>query len=309
MIYTESEKDSLRRFMRVESPLATFARSLRNDGTKAGDVEPDLLKGIDVDNLPDDLKEKLTAANDQFKTTLKEKQTSAAEKAKAEELAKQHQARADRNFELLRKHNLIGADGKPTVGDVEDPKVASLQTLTNKIAKEMNVKPEVAGQYAQMMQIALAEQEKSILEKVGGGLRDTFQTVGSLQGDRLLAAAELADKEGILQIDEVHKTVKDNLDALILSGTQILPETIENLKDMAYGKYVKGLSPEEREKVLTTPIQQQTSSFSTRRGGIVSAPVTRTHQGGGEPVAANPETSAAVAATLAHMKRGMKGAK
>jgi hypothetical protein len=304
MIYTESEKDSLRRFMRVESPLTTYARSLRNDASQAADVEPNLLAGIDVDNLPDDLKAKLTEANNQYKTTVKTAKDTAEAKDKADKLAREHQARADRNFELLRKHNLVDSTGKPSVEGVDDPKVASLQKLQDKIAKQMNVKPEVAGQYAQMMQIALEEQEASIMQKVGNGLQSTFQTVSSLQSDRLLEGAMAQDKDGILQIDTVYKSVKENLDALISQGTTIIPDTINNLADMAYGQYIKGLKPEEREKVLNP--QTVTPSFSTRRGGAVNAPVIPAHRGGNEPIAANAETAAAVAQTVALMSKGLK---
>ncbi len=304
MIYTESEKDSLRKFMRVESPLVTYARSLRNDGSQSAEVEPDLLKGIDVDNLPDDLKAKLTEANNQYKTTFKTAKEASAAQEKADKLAREHQARADRNFELLRKHNLVDSTGKPSVEGVEYPKFASLQKLQDKIAKQMGVKPEVAGQYAQMMQIALEEQEASIMQKVGNGLQSTFQTVSSLQSDRLLEGAMARDKDGILQIDDVYKSVKTNLDALIAQGTTIIPDTINNLADMAYGQYIKGLKPEEREKVLN-PVTP-TPSFSTRRGGAVAAPVKPNYSAGNEPTAANAETADAVAQTVAHMNKGLK---
>ena len=305
MIYTESEKDSLRRFMRVESPLATYARSLRNDASASAEVEPDLMKGIDVDNLPDDLKAKLEEANGKYKETFKTAKAKETEATKALELARNHQARADRNFEILRKHNLVDETGKTTV-NAPDAKVASLQKSADRIAKEMNIKPEVASDYAKLFQIEREEMKKELMVELGTALNPTFQTVGSLQTDHLLNAAMNNDAEGILQIKEVYDVVNDNLQALVQSGTQIIPETIQNLKDMAYGKYVLGLKPEEREKVLNKP--NATANFSTRRGGsAVADPVIPVHCGGtGTPTAANAETAAAVASTVALMTKGMK---
>jgi hypothetical protein len=314
MIYTESEIDSLDKFMRSESALTKFYRSLRMEDQKPDpSKEADPFAGIEIDtlDLPDDVKAKLTNAKTSVATLQQEKKTIAEEKKKAEELARSHQARADRNYEILRKHNLNDDPNKPLAGGDD----AILADMVKEIKGVIPGITDDAALANAKIQLAMGRRfQDDTFKRVEKGLNPYLGTTSSMYADKLLNEAKLPanDPDSIFAIPEVAKSVKESLDALVAAGNTILPDTVSNLKDMAYGKHVLSLKPEERQKLM----EKKETTFNTGgsqfgSGNPSVAMLQQRRQPGQAPVPANAETAAAMAQTLGHMKKGfnLKGDK
>lgn len=302
MILTESEIDSLSRFMRAESPLASFARSLRMEEVKqTTSTDADPFAGIDWDNLPDDLKETLTKAKENVATLQQGAKDLAVEKAKSDKLAKDHQARADRNYEKLKQHNLEKDTGSPTAtGD---------DAVLAEMSKEIvNLVPGLTSEQALAQAKIQLAMGRKFQQATYQGLNPALGAVADMHANRLLSDAILSrnDSEGVFQIPEVMDSVKLGLQQLVQQGTTVTPETIVSLRNMAFGNHVLTLKPEERTKFM----EQKSTGFSTGGstfGGQNSSVATlQQREGSGKPVAANAETAAAIAQTMEHMKKGFQ---
>ncbi len=326
MILQESEKDSMRRFMRVESPLVANARSIRNEAedgkSGAGDEgknvekEADPFAGIDIDNLPDDVKATLEKARGGFATLQQETKAAKELATKNEKIAREQQARADRNFEQLRKHNLVNAKGESSVNS-EDGDAEKIEALARSfVAKVPKLDMEVARLQATLHIESQKAGKAELFKEIGNGLAPALGTVGSLYAEKLFAEAQLPknDPQGIMQIPEIAASIQDNLAFSVQHGQTITAEMVSNLRDMAFGKYVASAKPEDRAKLFDMKTESRTQGFSTAGhsgSGGHFATLQRQQSSGNKPTAANPDTQAAVEATLASMKRGfnLKGGK
>jgi hypothetical protein len=320
MIYTESEKDSLDRFMRRESPLTKFYRSVRGEGQAASgtSAENDPFAGIAIDDLPDDLKEKLTKAKGSFATLQSEAKTAKEKADAADKLSKDHQARADRNFELLRKHNLVDSVGKPTVeGNNADD--ALTKALTDELVKT-GLTPEAAATYAKIQLATNKVLKPELFKEIGANLNPMAGAVGEMYAGKLLAEAMLPknDPDNYFTIPEIETNVKTNLDMLVKGGATINAETINNLKSMAFGQYFSQLKPEQRTEFMNRGQQQQSTQFGTggpnfgSTGNFATLQRQQSQQGQA-PAAANTETADAIRKTMDLMVKGtgvkLKGTK
>lgn len=316
IVLTESEIDSLNKFIRRESPLVEFARSIRNEGQPAVDAEPepfDLLKGIDIDNLPSDVVEKLKAANSEFCNIAKSEKEAKELAKKNEQTARDQQARADRNYEKLRQHNLVDVNGNPSSTNTNDPEAQILQQLTDEFIKE-GIDPKIAATHAKLQIKAQKVLEPNLFKKISQGLNPALETIGDMHAGRLLAEAQLPknDPDGFFEIPEVANKVQESLDLLVKNGATITKETITNLVDMAHGSYLRTTPEDKRVK----PKKEEGMRFSTSgtRSGVKGNPQNRSAilQNQGAPRAADAETQRAIDATVAQLKMGMnfkKGAK
>lgn len=309
MIITESEKDSLSRFMRRFSPLNEYARSVRNDASS--DVvaaENDPFAGIAVDDLPDDLKASITKAKDAFATLQTTSKATKELADKNDKLAKDHQARADRNFELLRKHNLIKSDGTASVSGGDDGSDAMLKQIANALQQELNLAPDAALAHAKIQLAANKIIKPEMFKEIGTSLNPTFGAVSEMYAGKLLAEAMLPknDPDGYFNVPEIETIVKTNLDMLVKGGATINIETIDNLKSMAFGQYYQKLKPEQRTEFMNRGKSSQFSSGAPAFGspGFAGLQRMQQQQNGSAPRAANQETSEAMDKTMALMLRG-----
>lgn len=320
MILTESEKDSMRRFMRVESPLVANTRSIRNEveqGKAVADGEgknteiTDPFAGIDFENLPEDVRASLEKAKGSFATLQTENTESKKLATKNEKIAREQQARADRNYEQLRKHNLVNSDGTSSINSEGGEDAAKIEALAKSFVAKI---PSLNIESARLQATLLIEAQKSfkpeLYKEIGAGLSPALSTVGNLYAEKLLVESQLPknDPQGILQIPEIMEMVNSGIANLVQQGTTITSDTILNLKDMAFGRHVAALKPEERAKFFDMKPESKQQQFSTAGhfGGQGNfAMLQQNREASGKPIAANGDTATAVDATLASMKRGM----
>lgn len=314
MIYTESEKDSLRRFIQVESPLVSYARSIRGeaaaqstatDGKETTETTFDLLAGADIDNLPQDFVDKIKKANADLNEAAKFKKEATTEKEKLTKLARDQQARADRNFEKLRQHNLVDSQGNLSTGNTADAnELAILQNLEKALIAK-GFPADVAKAQASVQFEAFKIFQPETLKQVGTALSPALATVGDLHATQLLTQAKASESLApYFAIPEIDKEVNESLAIMAQNQATITPDTIERLVDMAYGKLERTQTPEKR-----TELKEKIVSFNTKgtvtAGGGHNANPPSFRITGQAPVAANSETAAAMAETMARMTKGM----
>lgn len=308
--------NELKEWLRAESPLVSFARSIRGegesansddaskaDGTGGDNKEPQiksLLEGIDLDELPEEVAEALKQRDADFATLQNNKIESDKKQQELTEVARNHQSRADRLHEKLRQHNLLD-DGKQGQRANDPVEIYKQQFLKD------GLKPELAEAYAKMFATAGNVTKDSIIKELTPVLGGLAQGVGDLSAERILQSEMLVNPA--LAIDEVNKEVRENVSALVQNGQPVSRETIQSLIKMAYGE----IAMKNPEKLATlqveTPRQVTTSTRMTYPGAghVVSPPNNR--RDNGTPTPANAETAAAIAATIGHFKRGTPSAK
>lgn len=315
MIITESEKDSLRNFMRVESPLTSYARSLRNDAssqavesdvTKTGDDKTyDLLAGADVDNLPQDFLDKIKKAQADLEKFQKDTKEHTTEKDKLTKQARDNQARADRNYELLRKHNLVDSQGNASTTSTTDAnELAILQNLEAKLVAK-GFSPEVAKAQATVQYEAFKVFQPETLKQVGTALSPALSTIGNLNTLQLLGEAKQSETLApYFAITEIDKEVNESLAIMAQNGSTVTSDTIERLVDMAYGKYERTQTPEKKKETREAIVNFNTKGTTVAGGGNNPNPPSF-RVTGQVPVAANSDTATAMAATMERMTKGM----
>ncbi len=306
-ILSSSIKDELNAWNRAESPLVSFARSLRMEGPtdesddpKKGsddDSKPSLLKGIDLDNLPEDVRESLMEREKEYISNYTERQKVEAERAQAIELAGKHQSRADRFHGFLKAHNLDPDNDKPPTKKESELYESELTASL----LEDGLKPDVAKAYAKMLAKTAPIISRHVAKDLSTGLAPMVSIIGDLRADQALqeARSEKNDPDGILDIPEVLTKVTENLKYLAQAGSPIDLATIESVKFMAYGQHISK-NPESR------PGKQQTALATRLRGmggGHVNSP--RSRGSGDAPQPANQDTANAVQATTALMLKGL----
>lgn len=312
----------LEQWFRAESPLASFARSLRAEdkstdpsttgaqgqqqqqATGDNNKATDPFEGLDLDELPDDVRETIEKARKDVAILQSDKQRLEAERVNLDKLARDHQSRADRFQERLKSHNLLD-DGN---GNGHRQQVDASDEIAEDLKAQFTadgMKPEVAGTYANMFAKSQKLMIPSLLKQIGTALGPMSMTVGNLQADRLLSAAQ--DGNAILQIPEVLTAVRSNVAALVQSGSPVSAGTIDSLTKMAYGELAM-TKPE----ILKQQTQQPPMKLHSRGGNGMTSHITLPpNQRNGEPVPADAETARAASIVAEQMKRGMgkKGGK
>ena len=307
-MHKESEKSELASWLREESPLVTFSRSLRCEGStpgssedanKGGDKPVSLLEGIDLEELPDEVREALLERDKSFAILQADKTRLETEKQRVEELARNHQSRADRLHEVAKRHNLLEEPGRQQKQD--DPHATLVQTYKERFIAD-GMKPEAAEAYAKMFAMSTQVTEQNLKQQLAGIVSPLIQTVGDLTADKLLAQASSGahDPNGLFEIPEVAQEVNEHVANMVRTGSNVSLEIIQSLAKMAYGEYV--LKNPDKPKA-------QSMKMATRQtypgAGNAPKPPQYTRQQGEAPVAANSETAAAIAAVTGHFNRGL----
>lgn len=293
-----NDREEFMRWNQRESSLVTFARTCRNeDPAPDGDAaakEPSILTGIDLDNVPDDIRELLIARDTEFKTlqtSLKEAETK-SQQALLE--ARNHQSRADKFQGALKAHNL-DPETKPQSPKDSD---AAFDLLKQEFMAD-GMKPEVAEGYAKIFAKAMPTISNTISRSMATTLAPFVGVIGDMKAEKLLNDAYNNDPDGIFQIPEVQKGVTATIKYLASTGQTIDDDTITSIRNMEYGKHVLA-NPDARR-----PVANVIATRLAGRGGGHHVQLPRDAKTGA-PQAANEDTARAAEATLSRMLKGMK---
>jgi len=294
---TSEIKAELSAWMRSVSPMTAYLQSCRMEekgasaaaqasGKQPDDSPTDPYAGIDLDELPDNVRAAIQKSRGEF-TTLQTQVKEAATKAdKAEHFARNVQSRADKLERVVKTHNLP-VDGNPTAPS--DPQaVLEADFIKN------GLKPEAATVYAKMF----VDSEKRVESRILGQLGPLAASVGDLRADSLLANAQ-GSKPQVFAIPEVAKSVRENLSVLVQQGAAISDATIEHLTQMAYGAYAMNnpVKP-------AAPMQQVLPSFgNTMQSGVL--PNHTQPPANGAPQATQAETVAIMNQIGVHLRHGL----
>lgn len=305
MLITEDQKNELNDWLRPHSRLVTFARSLRmedppREGGNPDDAkpkEPSLLDGIDLDNVPEDIRKILVDRDTEFKANKVSLTKSEQDKQQLIETARNHQSRADRFHGVLQAHNL-NPDTKPLDNKEEN---TYLLEIKNSLMQD-GMKPELAEGYAKILAKAGPIIAAQASKQLATSIAPMVAVVGDMKADQTLheARSEKNDPNGLFEIPEVFNLVAENLKHIASVGGPTDLNTIINLRDMAYGKHIQ-TNPEAR--------RSGGISLTTRLSGMGGGgnPIQPRNNGRiGEAQAANEETARAVDSTLSMMLKGIK---
>lgn len=308
----------LSEWLRPISHLAAFARSVRGEGetdenagtqqqqqqvTGAVSAPVDPFADIDLDELPDETRLKVEAAQKQFALSQKAIKDAATEKETLLKQTREHQARADRNFETLRKHNLVDTSGNPTVGKpggLED-NPAYQEILQAFIAD--GIDPKIAAIQAKMHFRAGSVQQKHFYR----GMAPLANDVVAIQANSILE--RMSQSDPAFSIKEVGDAINTGIANLVKSGTDVNEQVVTNVRNMVFGDYVTR-NPDWQTKIVKSqnvPAQQPRESIRRGGGGGIGfsgagVPVAGLPEG---PTAANAETALAATATMEFMRKGL----
>jgi hypothetical protein len=308
---TPEQLDELAAWLRPVSPLTSYAKTLKcnldsetttEDSTTSGKVdEPSILKGIDMDTLPPEVRDALVARDTEYKLNLTQLNKIQTQNEHTVAELNRNKSRADKAEYKLKQHNLQGEDHRAS-----EPNVATevLSAFEAAYIEEGHSAAQ-AKVLAKTMARALPIYERVIGNSVAQTVAPMAQAVGNMQANDALQRAVLEDSDGLLAGNpELYEAVKQGASFLSNSGQAVNADTIANLIDLNYGKLHRAGKIMKQEQIITR--NQGVGNLSTRmRGGDMPTP--RGYQpSNGEPMAVNAETGAAVAATVAAMTRGLK---
>lgn len=313
-----SVEEQLERWNRPLAPSVVFAKSLRAEGPAAtgavvpgGDPgqqqqqqqPPDPFEGLDVDNLPEEAREKITKLRGEFASLQKDKDALTKEKEGLTVLARTHQSRADQATAKLQKHGLIEDPNQPPdTNTVTEKKVAAL----TKRFVAVGMEEATAKTLAKMQIEAFAELGPDLLKEVGGALGPTVRNVGEMQVDRMLEAAARTDAYSeVLGDQDVFDGARALLLTMVGQGARVDQPTLETAIKITVGERAMK-APSDQNHNPQPPQQRQVTSVNrgTRFSGGPSAPL-QTRQGSQAPVPQNAETAAAGAKIAAMFKKSV----
>lgn len=305
---TQDQKREMEEFMRPVSPLVSYAKSLRMEekkeggspgsgGPSADDAQKiiDHFEGIDIDELPENVRGAIAKARETITTTTAAAQTAETRRTQAEQFARKQQSDADRLRGVLQHHNL--GNGSPTnqPPNLEGDKLAArVQRFIDK-----GLKPEAAKVYAEMFQEESAIQEREILARVS----PLAGAVGSVQAQQVLGEFETSHAN-LFAIPEVAKQVRDNVAVMVQQGNTVNSASVNHLLEMAFGAYAMK-NPGEVSKLNSAAAAVPNFSGG---GGMNTGGGHRSNANlpaDGKPVATQPETSTIIAAINAQMIRDL----
>lgn len=299
----KTKETELNEWLRRESPLVEYSRTIRNEGPSAaqgspegdaGSADADPFANIDFDELPDNIRENLTKIKGEFgkyQTDLKE----LTEKtAKIEHYARQQQSRADKLQQTVQRHNL-NPDAPAPQADPNDPTSSPAYAKYLAHFKSMQLPDEQAAAMAKMFIGASKIQQEEMENRFGTALRPLVNSVGNLHADRVLETAIAQDQTGVMAIPEILNGVRDAIAVVVQNGNPVTPEIIQQLTNMQYGQYIRS-NPGRIAAPVGTPagnpgyMQVPTFNPLAATGGHY-VPANLPQPTG--PVAANAETAAA----------------
>lgn len=293
----EDLKNELREWMRKESPLTTYYKSLKCEGADqsgASDadkakVEQPAFSQEELDELPTDVKARLTKLLDDNKTTKATAAELETKRQQTETFARSQQSRADRLEGVVKSHNLP-IDGQSVVQ--QTPEQAAINSRYERL-KAGGMEDKAAMAYAKMLADEAKQQREEILSTLG----PLVGSVGSMQADRVLSDAKNGYQQVFANV-ELSQQIHQNVENLKKAGTPVTKETVDHLVSMAWGSHI--LKNPEAMKQQQTQIPQFGSTFSG--GGHYTPPISQQNQA---PTATQPETVSIISALSAELNRGL----
>lgn len=184
---------------------------------------------IDMDELPDNIREQLLKLREQSKSTFDQSQELERKRKAAEDFARKQQSRADQLEGIVKKHNLGGEPGGGNPPVSADAK--QVQELTQRLVAD-GLKEEQAGAYAKMLATAGNVERDRIYREMA----PLFAEVGSLRAESVLANARHQYKQ-VFDVPELSKAINDNVAVLLGQNKPVDDKTIQHLVSMAWGQY------------------------------------------------------------------------
>lgn len=250
----------------------------------------DHFEGIDLDELPDNVRGAVQKARESITTLSTSASTSERQRAQAEIFARQQQSKADKLAAVVSKHNLDpDASSKPNLaGDKHAERVARIMGTVPGISKEL------AETQARMLGAEADELRKEILSQVGA----VAQNVNHVNAAQVLSAKEI-EKAEFFAIPEVGKLVRDNVAVLVGQGQEVSSQAVDHLISLAVGQHLinGGKMPEKQ----TEQIPNFTSN-NLRGGGHVRLPSNSNDR---TPPTSDPQTTSIMSAINVHMRQGI----
>lgn len=309
IIYKELEEE-LRDWMQPFAGSVRVAKSFKNEGEQEEKqeqkIEPeDPFAGVDLENVPDDVKARLTELKVKFANLQSDTTKAKTEKEAVELQSRQHQARADKFDTELRKHNLHPTQQQVATGNpVED-------RLTAKYVKELQIPEAQARIYAKMNAMAYEDGKADILKTVGEAVGPHIQAVGTMSVDRLLNTAAQSNEYGeVLQNEYISAGAKQILNTIVASGGAVDQTTIDTAIKMATGEaLMSGKYSMNGQQQQQQQQQPRTFGGNSTTNPPMRGPSFARNTGNGAPIAKNDETGRAATAVADAMRIGLKGKK
>jgi len=305
------EQLELQRWLRAESPLVTYARSLRMEGpatsatSESEEKEPadtskvtdSILNGIDLDTLPQDVRDKLIANDAKYQQTLTTQEKLEKANGYLTEKVSTHQSRADRAIARLGQHN-IPLDGPLDINQTKPEDKQLIKELTDAFVEE-GLDPKVAAVYAKVHAKSAPILEKRLGGNISRSLTPMVQAIGDMKADSVLESVIAEDTTGSFEDEEIYNGVVNSIKIMTSSGSVVDKASVEALLNMELGKRMRTgkAMPQKTENKIV-------SKFSTRMRGGGILPSRGIETDNGQLRAINSDTEAAVQATTAAMLRG-----
>jgi len=224
------------------NPAAAQAGGSELDDSSTKFVDPTV--GIDLDDLPPEVREIIEKSRIGFATLQKEKDM-AAQLAKHEE---QRRKDFQSNYDKLK-----GDVDRLTGGPKETPKKPQLEKFTQ-ILIQRGVKPEHAGPQAELMLEMMTDYGNTLKGEIGNDLRPFATSVIEREAQFAWNQAVATDTTGALQNPTLAQTVWQQVEEMAKHGQQVTPEIVLNLTGMAhFAALQRGEIPPTSTKPVTTP--------------------------------------------------------
>lgn len=287
-------EEELRSWLRPMSPLTAFAKSLKGEGETAKDPNAPIPFDIDLDELPTDLKEKLTGLKKSYEDGFKKLNETEERRKAAEDFARKQQSEAGKAKAVLQRHNL-SLDGDAT--KLPPSADADFDAQVAKFLKDGLPEPQ-AKAYAKMF----VDHGKTVEASVFGKLAPLAQQVGGLQANMALANARAIHPD-VFKIPELNKEITEATGYMLQQGNVPTEAALQNLVEMAWGKHMlanptANVNKENQE--MNLPKFGQTMS-----NGHHSPPPPDKDGKPQAPRATQPETMAIMAQVTAELNRGI----
>lgn len=257
----------------------------------------DHFKGIDLDELPQNVRDAVTKAQSELGTLQKSVSETSAKLGETVNFARLQQSRADKLDAVVRKHALpVDANGVPTtqvnapVGDE-----AQIKERADRFEKQ-GLKADAAMAYARMFH----EESKVSREALLKEFSPLVANVGNLQANTALSAVESRNST-FFAIPDVKNFVYNAVSESVKNGRPVNEDTVSRLLEMGYGQF----SMKNPDKIVKNGEQIPNLGGGNMNGGSVRNDPNR--QGGDNkaPVAKEPETIAIMNKVTADWKKDL----
>jgi len=262
--------------------------------------------GIDLDDLPPDVRGIIEESRKGFAALQKQAADAEAARILEENRRKDFQS----NYDKLR----VQVESLTNAGDVkkDDPAAEQLKKFTQILVKRGVAAPQAAVQ-AEVMVEMMGDFGAELKKQIGSDLRPFAATVVSREAESSWHQAVHSDRVGVLQNPELAQEVWAQVQDMALNGQQVTPQIVTNLAGMAYMNHLqKGGQPINGNQTQTVPQQQQqlpNVSRLTYPGAGASAVRPPSFDPSAARSILDPDTDAALQSVMKTWSKGQGGVK